>query len=646
MKTLMKRSLTLALVLALALGLVGFSALADGTLIIGEVTVTSRYASNLRSGPGTNYPVVGNANPGQVFRTTGMSGDFYELLMPDNSTAYLHKNLGRYTAYPTPIPLGTQYTIPVYYRTSTGQNLLTTSQAVRIGQNTITANDALVPGYRLVSTRNVYVTVDATGRAFPNGVVFLYEHSYVPPVTPTPAPVQSYATVPVLYKNVYGQQLASEYRQLLPGTHLVQADSSRVPYGYVLSGVTDAVVFVSYAGVANPSSVSFVVIQQSYTPTPTPRPAVYATIPVIYRDGGSILYSTNQTLGEGYTTITANDSRVPSGYILTSARSVSVYVNASGVATPSSVTFTYRRPVTASIEVVYQDTGGNPFHTEPRTLSQGSNTITANDNMVPPGYVLQGQRSVVVTVNPDGSVSQSRVTFTYAPPAPPVTVNIPVIYKDHLGNQFYQTTVSVSSAAPNSVRADNSQAPANHVLTSPATVTVRVSSSGVATPAQVVFTYRDRATIVTIPAIDHYQPLRLEGSQPVYSGPGAHYYQASGAVVSGGRSRVYGSEGDWILMGYGLSDGRYRIGWVSKSALPAGASVPELAFAHQPAKAINLVRVYDDPIMKPTTVFEIQPGGTFQVLATQRDGYYAYIETEFNGQPYRGFVNQKNIQLQ
>ncbi len=266
--------------------------------------------------------------------------------------------------------------------------------------------------------------------------------------------------------------------------------------------------------------------------------------------------------------------------------------------------------------------------------------------MVPPGYVLQGQRSVVVTVNPDGSVSQSRVTFTYAPPAPPVTVNIPVIYKDHLGNQFYQTTVSVSSAAPNSVRADNSQAPANHVLTSPATVTVRVSSSSVATPAQVVFTYRDRATIVTIPAIDHYQPLRLEGSQPVYSGPGAHYYQASGAVVSGGRSRVYGSEGDWILMGYGLSDGRYRIGWVSKSALPAGASVPELAFAHRPAKAINLVRVYDDPIMKPTTVFEIQPGGTFQVLATQQDGYYAYIETEFNGQPYRGFVNQKNIQLQ
>ncbi len=388
--------------LALALGLVGFSALADGTLIIGEVTVTSRYASNLRSGPGTNYPVVGNANPGQVFRTTGMSGDFYELLMPDNSTAYLHKNLGRYTAYPTPIPLGTQYTIPVYYRTSTGQNLLTTSQAVRIGQNTITANDALVPGYRLVSTRNVYVTVDATGRAFPNGVVFLYEHSYVPPVTPTPAPVQSYATVPVLYKNVYGQQLASEYRQLLPGTHLVQADSSRVPYGYVLSGVTDAVVFVSYAGVANPSSVSFVVIQQSYTPTPTPRPAVYATIPVIYRDGGSILYSTNQTLGEGYTTITANDSRVPSGYILTSARSVSVYVNASGVATPSSVTFTYRRPVTASIEVVYQ-AGGNTFHTGPEPSARAQTPSPPMTTWCP-GYVLQGQRSVVVTVNPDGSV--------------------------------------------------------------------------------------------------------------------------------------------------------------------------------------------------------------------------------------------------
>lgn len=716
MKLNLRRSLALMMALAMWVGVFAFPASADGTAVIGEITVISRYTSNLRSGPGTNYPIAATAQPGEVYQTTGLSGDFYALLMPDGSFTYLHQNLARFTAYQAPLPAGGQYTLPVYYRTATGQTLYTANVSVRVGQNTITADDALVPGYRLVSTRSVYVSVDATGRAFPSGVVFLYEPSYP---QATAAPVS--ANVPVFYKNIYGQVINSETRTLGAGTHLVRADSSKLPYGYILTGVTDAVVFVSATGIANPGSVSFVILQQTATPVPTatPRPSVYATIPINYRDeSGNSLHSTSQTLAMGYTTLSANDSLVPAGYVLTSARSVSVYVNNYGTATPAGVVFTYRRPVSASvqvlyqdtagnllnsetrtlsqgsstitandarvpagfvlassrsvtvnvdsngyaspgtvvftyrrpvsanIEVVYQDTASNPLHSETRTLNQGSNTVTANDGLVPAGYVLQGPRSIAVTVNADGSLSQSRVVFTYAPPAPPVTVNIPVIYKDHSGGLLNQTTAAVSSASPNKVRADNSMVPADYVLTSASTVTVRVSPDGTASPAQVVFTYRERGTITTIPAIDNYQTLRLEGSQPVYSGPGSHYYQASGAVVSGGRSRVYGSENGWILMGYGLSDGRYRIGWVDAAALPAGAAVPELVFAHRPAKAVNLVRVYDDPIMKPRTVFEIQPGGTFTVLATQRDGYYAYIETEFNGQPYRGFVNQKNIQLQ
>jgi hypothetical protein len=719
MKQWLKRSLALVMALAVWAGAFALTASADGTAIIGEITITYRNRGNIRSGPGTHYPVVGNTAPGETYQTTGLNGNFYEIVMSNGAIAYVHKNLAAFTAYQSPVPADAQYSIPVYYRTSTGQTLYTGTVPVKVGQNTVTANDTLVPGYRLVSTRSIYVSVDKTGRAFPSGVVFLYEPGYAPTATPTAAPAPTTASLLIQYKNIYGQVLASEVRSLGAGTHLVPADSSKVPYGYALSGIRDAVVFVSAAGVPNPSSVSFVVIQQAYQPTATPRPAAYATIPVNYQDEyGNHLYSTSQTLPQGYTTIAANDSRVPAGYVLTSPRNVSVYVSGSGAATPASVTFTYRRPVSASVQVLYQDTSGNILnsetralsqgtniitandslvpagyvlassrsitvtvdaggyatpgtvvftysrpvtatiqviykdtsgdilYTETRTLSQGSNAVTTNDGLVPAGYVLQGYRSIAVTVYPDGSLSQSRVEFTYAPPAPPVTVNIPVIYKDHTGATLGQTTASVTSASPNTVRADNSMAPPNYVLTSPASVTVRVSPDGTATPAQVVFTYRDRGTIVSIPTIDQYQTLRLTGSYPVYSGPGYHYYQAPNAVVSGGRSRVYGSENGWILMGYGLSDGRYRIGWVEASALPADAHVSELAFAHSPAKAVNLVRVYDDPIMKPTTVFEIQPGGTFTVLATQRDGYYAYIETEYNGQPYRGFVNQKNIQLQ
>lgn len=45
--------------------------------------------TNLRSGPGTNYPVVGNVQPGQTFPIVQIVGDWYVIRMPDNSLAYI-----------------------------------------------------------------------------------------------------------------------------------------------------------------------------------------------------------------------------------------------------------------------------------------------------------------------------------------------------------------------------------------------------------------------------------------------------------------------------------------------------------------------------------------------------------------------------
>nr|WP_255193806.1 SH3 domain-containing protein [Brevibacillus laterosporus] len=45
--------------------------------------------TNLRSGPGTNYAVVGNVQPGQVFPVVQSEGDWYEIQLTDNSTAYI-----------------------------------------------------------------------------------------------------------------------------------------------------------------------------------------------------------------------------------------------------------------------------------------------------------------------------------------------------------------------------------------------------------------------------------------------------------------------------------------------------------------------------------------------------------------------------
>ncbi|MBG9789729.1 stage II sporulation protein P [Brevibacillus laterosporus] len=45
--------------------------------------------TNLRSGPGTNYAVVGNVQPGQVYPIVQSEGDWYEIRLADNSTAYI-----------------------------------------------------------------------------------------------------------------------------------------------------------------------------------------------------------------------------------------------------------------------------------------------------------------------------------------------------------------------------------------------------------------------------------------------------------------------------------------------------------------------------------------------------------------------------
>ncbi|MED1954388.1 stage II sporulation protein P [Brevibacillus centrosporus] len=55
-----------------------------------EVSIRVKNAdTNLRSGPGTNYPVVGNAQPGQVFPVVQSEGDWYLIRMSDGSTAYI-----------------------------------------------------------------------------------------------------------------------------------------------------------------------------------------------------------------------------------------------------------------------------------------------------------------------------------------------------------------------------------------------------------------------------------------------------------------------------------------------------------------------------------------------------------------------------
>ncbi len=234
-----------------------------------------------------------------------------------------------------------------------------------------------------------------------------------------------------------------------------------------------------------------------------------------------------------------------------------------------------------------------------------------------------------------------------APAAPPVTANVQVLYLDQDNNVIYQTTAQVSSAAPNKITADRSVLPAGYVLTGSLSVTVTVSPQGVPTPEQAVFTSRYAPIGSGTYFLPAFQSFSMSGSAlPVYSGPGTEYYRAASgkATVGGGRLRLWGTQGDWALIGYGLSNNLYRIGYIQKSALPAGLDVPELAFSYQTVRTVADAPLNDDPIIKPVMIFRIPAGTEVTLLAYETfSNHWAYIETTFNGQPIRGFVRKENI---
>lgn len=856
----------LLLTLVLLVSLSGFHAAADGTMIVGEVTITHNRNVNLRSGGSTSYPIVGSAKPGELFQTTGqVASGWYEIILEDGSYAFVTNSLVYFNPYPNPIPLGSQYTLPVYYRTATGQNIKTINVPVRVGQNTITADDSQAQGYRLTSTRSVYVSVDAGGRANPSGVIFTYE----PLVQTTPRP---YANVQVQYRDSQNQLVASETRTLVQGAQLVRADALKLPSGYYLSGNSDAVVVVSYDGTVSPSVVNFVVAR---TVVQTPQPTS-AVISISYRDEtGKVLHTTSQTVSPGYTTITANDRLVPSGMTLTSTRDVTVFVSTQGVSFPSGVIFTYKAPTQANVQIVYQDQFGRNLYSEVRPYAQGTHTVTADDSRVTTGYVLQGSRSQQLTVYANGTTNPQQILFTYALP---VSANIPVYYRNAQGQNLHSETLTRNPGA-HTISANDSNVPAGYVLQGSRDVRVQVSTNGYANPNQVVFTYapqvtaninieyrdnvgtlffsesrtfnpgtytisandgrapsgyqlqgyrdilvtvynngavsqntvvfvyntpqplsanilvlykdgagnelhRENVTITqsnntvtaksnavpagyvlqgakdvrvtinangtaspnpvtflyylidakvtvvykdgagnewhretvalsntsnTITANDSIMPAgytlhsvrnvqvnvsgngqvspnpvefiyhltggaqtptqptqpqqpgpgasgMLPGFQefsysgdplPVYSGPGTHYYRAASgkATLGGGRVRVWGTEGDWAMIGYGLSNNLYRIGYIQKSTLPADLWVPELQFAFSSAPVVSKASLTDDPIINPTWLMEIPAGNSVTFLAHENFvDHWAYIETTYEGQPIRGFVNKIRIQ--
>ena len=149
--------------------------------------------------------------------------------------------------------------------------------------------------------------------------------------------------------------------------------------------------------------------------------------------------------------------------------------------------------------------------------------------------------------------------------------------------------------------------------------------------------------------MEEYASAKFTKNYPVYSGPGTDYYRANNGKAlygKGGKVRIYGLvDNAWVMMGYGLSNGDYRIGYVEKAALDNMTNLTgninyNLTFDKQAMYTIESAPLTDDPIVKCKKVIDV-PADTLVVALGQID-QWVYVELS---QPtkMRGFIRADHL---
>ena len=293
--------------------------------------------------------------------------------------------------------------VPVYYYSTTGALLNTDTVTVQQGASYVVPNPAKIPyNHTLRSTRSVRVAVDARGIATPASVIYTYE----------PNQQSQVRSVPIYYRSESNELLYTDYAAVSFGQSLiVTANQSRVPQGYTLISIGSQMVTVSSQGVASPQSLTF------YYRKPAP---INVVVPVLYRDqNGALIGSESKNFGPGSFAVNANDAAVPAGYTL-SAPAPSTWWCQIPASPPQYHHLPLHFPGGFGERAgeVRGPKDGKVLHSDVFAAQVGSNTITANDGLVPQGYSLVSARQVVITVNSAGTATPGGGVHLQSRPPP------------------------------------------------------------------------------------------------------------------------------------------------------------------------------------------------------------------------------------
>lgn len=132
----------------------------------------------------------------------------------------------------------------------------------------------------------------------------------------------------------------------------------------------------------------------------------------------------------------------------------------------------------------------------------------------------------------------------------------------------------------------------------------------------------------------------------VYSGPGSDYLRGANnkaAVSTNDWIQVFGEDDGWILIQYAVNKDTYRFGYIDVKALPKNTAVKDLDFNTCLAVTIADTGITDDPLHGGKALGAVPAGEDVLWFATMDT--WAYIETDINNVPVRGFIPSSALQI-
>ena len=139
-----------------------------------------------------------------------------------------------------------------------------------------------------------------------------------------------------------------------------------------------------------------------------------------------------------------------------------------------------------------------------------------------------------------------------------------------------------------------------------------------------------------------YSIVHLGDRKLVYQGPGKDYFRDGSAGVGGTNDvRVYGWDGDWLMIGYVYNTDNFRVGWVERPKAGmetvSKKDVGELSFEYVVRAVTDDCAMTYDPVFVSVRSLDLEKGDKVTLLCrlTQK---WVYVEADIKGKPSRGFL--------